>query len=373
MIAVLRRVSGFLPVALVLAAGSPPLHAQSRAAQISGTVVDPVGHVLPGVTVTLEMVEGGTPAISLPPGGVVASTVTSGTGQFTFEMVQAGTYAVIAELDGYTRGLHSPVRVLEGQSIDLRLSLALAPLAEVVDVVGSTGAGRPIEADEIQAELLRVFQLPTDRFQESLPLLPGVIRDPKGRLSFNGTRPSQSTLLVNGANATDPVTGQFAVELPLSVIDTIEVHAIPYSAEFGRVSGAVASVRTIAGDDHFDVDIGGLIPKLRFRNGTLMGINTATPRIKVSGPLRRGKAWFSQAFSYRFARSQVKEDLPGEDEEIVEAFDAFTQIDLSSATATPSPARCRFFHTYRQRGDRFPSPRVRDARYRERRVECRHR
>ena len=189
MIAVLRRVSGFLPIALVLAAGSPPLHAQSRAAQISGTVVDPVGHVLPGVTVTLEMVEGGPSAIGLPARGTVASTVTSGTGQFTFETVPAGTYAVIAELDGYTRGLHSPVRVLEGQSIDLRLSLA--PLAEVVDVVASTGAGRPIEADEIQAELLRVFQLPTDRFQESLPLLPGVIRDPKGRLSFNGTRPSR--------------------------------------------------------------------------------------------------------------------------------------------------------------------------------------
>ena len=112
------------------------------------------------------------------------------------------------------------------------------------------------------------------------------------------------------------------------MIDTIEVHAIPTPRSSGRVSGAVASVRTIAGDDHFDVDIGGLIPKLRFRNGTLMGINTATPRIKVSGPLRRGKAWFSQAFSYRFARSQVKEELPGEDEEIVEAFDAFTQIDL---------------------------------------------
>ena len=127
---------------------------------------------------------------------------------------------------------------------------------------------------------------------------------------------------------TDPVTGQFAVELPLSVIDTVEVHAIPYSAEFGQVSGAVANVRTIAGDDHWDVDIGSLIPKPRFRNGTLMGISTATPRVKVSGPLHRGRAWFSQAFSYRFVRSQVKEEIPGDDEEIVEGFDVFTQIDV---------------------------------------------
>ena len=236
---------------------------------------------------------------------------------------------VIAELPGYARGVYPPVLVLKGQSVDVRLPLALAPLSEIVDVIASTGAGEPIEQDEVQADLLRVFQLPTDRFQEALPLLPGVIRDPRGRLSFNGTRPSQSTLLVNGTNATDPVTSQFAVELPLSVIDTVEVHAIPYSAEFGQVSGAVANVRTIAGDDHWDVDIGGLIPNPRIRNGALMGINTATPRVKVSGPLRRGKAWISQAFSYRFVRSQVKEPIPGDDEEIVEGFDAFTQIDVA--------------------------------------------
>ena len=292
------------------------------------STVDPAGHVLPGVAVTLESVAGGPPAVGTPGTRVVASTITSETGQFVFDALSAGTYVVIAELSGFARGLHPPILVIDGQSVDVRLPLALAPLSEVVNVVASTGAGEPIEQDEFQTEFLRVFQLPNDRFQEALPLLPGVIRDPKGRLSFNGTRPSQSTLLVNGTNATDPVTGQFGFELPLSVIDTVEVHAIPYSAEFGRVSGAVASVRTIAGDDHWDVDIGSLIPDPRIRNGTLMGINTATPRVKVSGPLRRGKAWFSQAFSYRFVRSQVKEEIPGVDEEIVEGFDAFTQIDV---------------------------------------------
>ena len=115
---------------------------------------------------------------------------------------------------------------------------------------------------------------------------------------------------------------------PLSVIDTVEVHAIPYSAEFGRVSGAVADVRTVAGDDQWDLDVGGVVPDPRFRGGTLMGINKATPRVKVSGPLRRGTAWFSQALSYRFVRSQVKAELPGEDEEIVKGFDAFTQVNL---------------------------------------------
>ena len=291
-------------------------------------MVDTARLVLPGVELTLEAAAGGAAVDVTPVDRVVATTTTSGSGQFIFEALSAGTYVVAAELPGFARGVHPPIRVIEGQSVDIRLTLIPTAPPEMVTVIGSTGAGDPIEQDQVQADFLRVFQLPSDRFQEALPLLPGVVRDPKGRLSFNGTRPSQSTLLVNGANATDPVTGQFAVELPLSVIDTVEVHAIPYSAEFGRVSGAVTDVRTVAGDDHWDLDVGGIFPDPRFRGGTLMGINKATPRVKVSGPLRRGSAWFSQAFSYRFVRSQVKATLPGEDEEIVEGFDAFTQVDF---------------------------------------------
>ena len=309
--------------------GTPrPILAQAATARIGGTVVDPAGHVLPGVTVTLASVGGGRPTNDPAASSIVASTTSSGIGQFEFAALSAGTYVLTADLSGYDRGVHPPVRVLAGQSIDVRLPLVLARVFAAVTVVGSTGAGQPIEQDEIRSDFLRVFQLPTDRFQEALPLLPGVVRDPKGRLSFNGTRPSQSTLLVNGTTATDPVTGQFAFELPLSVVETVEVHAIPYSAEFGRVSGAVADVRTVAGDDHWDIDVGGVIPDPRFRDGTLMGINTATPRVKVSGPLSRGRGWFSQAFSYRFVRSQVKADIPGDDEEIVEGFDAFTQLDI---------------------------------------------
>ena len=300
------------------------LLAQPTGARISGSVVDPEGRVLPCATVMLEPT--GTPDT---PAGVLATTTTDRLGRFSFDDITPGAYVVTVELSGYSLTAAPSGRLAAGQSAVLTIALAIAPVSEIVNVVGSTGAGEPVEADEIETDLLRVFQLPTDRFQEALPLLPGVIRDPRGRLSFNGTRPSQSALLVNGVNATDPVTGQFAMELPLSVVDTVEVHAIPYSAEFGRVSGAVANVRTRAGDDHWDFDFGGLVPTPRVRDGTVKGINTATPRLKVSGPLSEGRAWISQAFSYRYARSRVREEIQGVDEEIVEGFDAFTQIDVT--------------------------------------------
>jgi hypothetical protein len=325
---VLRPTASVVCLALVWATVPHAGNAQVASARISGTIVDSTGSVCPGADVTLELVAGGLVVGGTPVERIVATTTSTSTGQFIFEALPPGTYVVTAELSGFARGEHPPVRVIVGQTTDIRLALIPAAQPEVVTVVGSTGAGNPIEVDQFQADFLRTFQLPSDRFQEALPLLPGVVRDPRGRLSFNGTRPSQSTLLVNGANATDPVTGQFAVELPLSVVDTVEVHAIPYSAEFGRVSGAVADVRTVAGDDNWDLEFGGMVPNLRFRDSTIMGINRATPRVKASGPLRPGKAWFSQAFSYRFVRSQVKEEIPGEDEEVVEGFDSFTQVDV---------------------------------------------
>ena len=317
------------------------LWAQPTFGVITGTVLDPDGNVLPGVVVTLFELE----SSSLDGQGAgpsVRSTVTDAVGGFALEGVSPDTYVVRAELFGFSPTSSTVVVGVQDRSTDLRLALTVAPVSEIVDVVPSTRAGEPMETDTFDADFMGTFQLPTDRFQEALPLLPGVIRDPKGRLSFNGTRPSQSALLVNGANATDPVTGQFAMELPLSVIDEVEVHAIPYSAEFGRVSGAVANIRTRAGGDEWDVDVGSFIPTPRFRDGTIKGFNTVTPRLRVSGPLSPGKVWISQAVSYLFTRARVKEDaLPGADEQTTEAFDAFTQVDVQfderhSMTATMS-------------------------------------
>ena len=72
------RLFGLVCLLLCWAAGSLAIRAQAPTAQISGTVVDPVGHILPGVAVTLESVPGGPPTVDAPATSVVASTITSG-------------------------------------------------------------------------------------------------------------------------------------------------------------------------------------------------------------------------------------------------------------------------------------------------------
>lgn len=337
-----RRLSvAFALLASAAAADGGQDVAPSRAG-VQGRVVDAADHRLPGTEIVLVRWTGDVAVEAAP---VVARTAADGRGEFRFSSVAAGTYVVVARLAGYEPFAHTPFHVTGNRTITLDVTLRVAPVTEEVRIVGSVEEDTPSAKEEFGTNLLSLFPLPTDRFQEVLPQLPGVVRDPRGRISFNGTRPSQSTLLVNGTTATDPVTGEFAVELPLKAVDTVEVFTIPYSAEFGRVTGAVANVRTRAGDDHWDIDVGNLWPSPRVRDGQIRGINSATPRVQVSGPLVPGRAWIAQGVSYRFVRSRVYDVAPGEivDEEILESFDGFTQADVALGPHHTMTATFSFF------------------------------
>ncbi len=285
---------------------------------IEGTVYDPTGVPQPGVMVALY--SSGTPT--------PRASRTDESGEFVFKNLPPAIYTPIAALAGFKEFIHSPVNLKSGETIQISMNLRLAVSEEVrVQEAPLDDVTSPVSEQEISSNILEVLPLPADRFQEALPLLPGVVRGRRGRLNFNGARSAQSMLLVNGSNATDPLTGEFAFELPLKAVDSVEVYTIPYSAEFGSVTAAVANVVTRAGGDEWDVDFGALFPSLRWRDGKIQGINSWTPRVQVSGPLRKGKAWISQGVAYRFVRSRVREDVVGSDEEIVENVDSFTQFD----------------------------------------------
>jgi hypothetical protein len=292
--------------------------------RVLGTILSPAGGPLPGVVLILSA-----------PGETETRLQVSGSeGEFAFEGLPDGVYSLVATLPGYEDKVIENLSVEGGEDRRVDFSLSLIRFSETV-VIRDVAPGQEIAPAPAPAELsiaqLDLLPLATDQFQEAFPLLPGVVRDPEGRLSFNGARPSQSILLVNGANVTDPVTGDFAVDLPLRAIEAVEVNELPYSAEYGRVTGAVAEVKTRGGTDEWDVDTGDLLPKLNFRDGKIQGIRAFVPQIGVSGPLKKGKAWISQGLAYRFVRTRVYDVDSGEDERVLESWDTFTQLDWRMA------------------------------------------
>ena len=82
-----------IDVAVLLMTGTAPTaSAQGLTGQISGTVVDSGGDVIPGVTVTVKNVATAT----------TRGTVTGSDGAFLLPDLLAGTYDLKAEITGFT-------------------------------------------------------------------------------------------------------------------------------------------------------------------------------------------------------------------------------------------------------------------------------
>ena len=99
---------------------SHPAFAQIDTGTIVGRIVDDSGAVLPGVTVTAT--QDGT--------GVVSTSVTNASGEFTFPGLRVGTYAVAAELQGFKRALRRDVRVNVQTRAQVDLQLNVGALTE---------------------------------------------------------------------------------------------------------------------------------------------------------------------------------------------------------------------------------------------------
>src|SRR5262250_3279090 len=89
---------------------------QSINATVGGTVADPSGALIPGVTVVATNV--GT--------NIANSTVTNETGTYNFPALQPGTYKVTAELPGFQTQTFTDVQLGGAQQVKLNFSLQVA-------------------------------------------------------------------------------------------------------------------------------------------------------------------------------------------------------------------------------------------------------
>jgi len=253
-------------------------------------------------------------------------------GQFDFPALLAGEYVVTVEFSGFKK-YEQRLSVQIDATVEHDILLEPLPIAESVTVTEDRTNASKIESTTpsvITQEALRDAPLIDQKFQDALPLLPGVVRGPDGNLNIKGTRPSQSGILVSSLNVTDPVTGTPAIELPLEAVETVQVYSNPYSSEFGKFTGAVTTIETRSGSNNWRYLMTGVLPRPRWRDGKLYGIGAATPRIAVGGPIKKDKLFFFQSVEYRFVRTNVPslEDLEEHQRDIKrESFDSFSRID----------------------------------------------
>jgi carboxypeptidase family protein/TonB-dependent receptor-like protein len=263
--------------------------------------------------------------------GKKLQSITDEEGRYDFPGLIAGNYLISVELNGFKKSEQS-ISVQIDATVEQNILLQPETLSTTVTVkqdptdVSKTETTAP---SVLTAAALQDAPLIDQKFQDALPLLPGVVRGPDGTLNIKGTRPSQSGILVSSLNVTDPVTGNPAIELPLEAVETVHVYSNPYSAEYGKFTGAVTAIETRSGSNKLRYLLTGTLPRPRVRDGHIYGVGAATPRVAVGGPIIKDRLFFFQSLEYRFVRTRVPslEDLNLPSDIKRESVDSFSRLD----------------------------------------------
>jgi Carboxypeptidase regulatory-like domain/TonB dependent receptor-like, beta-barrel len=281
------------------------------------TTLDGTVHI-GGVDVELRAVDGNV---------ILAKTITDGQGRVTFPDVPAGRYTIRASRPGFVPTDSTPFDVRGGQAAQVLLNIDLTFVAESLEVrapISPTQSVQPVStSDMMSSSVLEIAPIEGDDFQSLLTLLPGVLRGPDGRLRAKGGQPTQGALQISSASLVDPSSGDFDLELPASSLESVEMLANPFAAEYGRFSTSVTRIDTKRGTNEWRVEPGNLMP--RFRKG-FSGIRRFEPRFSVRGPLQKDRLFLAQDIQFRYVNDPVK-SLPGEPEIGLTSFDSFTRID----------------------------------------------
>jgi TonB-dependent receptor-like protein/carboxypeptidase family protein len=263
-----------------------------------------------------------------PDGRVIAKTTTDGAGLVAFPDVPAGRYSIRATRPGFVSNDSADFTVRADESAQVLLDIALTFVLPEVEVRAAapspTDSVQPVSmSDMLAGSVFDLAPIEGDDFQSLLLLLPGVVRGPDGRLRIKGGQPSQGALQISSASLNDPSTGDFDLDLPGQSVESVEVLANPFAAEYGRFTTSVTQVRTRRGTNEWEIKPGNFLPRFR---GLLRGVRGFEPRFSVRGPLKRDRAFVAQDFQFRYVATPVK-SLAGEPEIQLKSFDSFTRVD----------------------------------------------
>ena len=284
-------------------------------------VVDSQGRsVVPGAKVVIS-------------GPAELTSETDAGGKGLFPSIPPGTYAIEAQFPGLEAAQF--VTINGGATTEVPLELKPAAVKSEVTVTATESAAPTAEAtaptaQTIPEKILKEAPNPDDRTESVLPLIPGVVRGPDGRINMKGARYTQSGALVNSANATDPATGAPGLDVPIDVVESVHVISNPYDPQYGKLTGAVSSIDTKTSNyEKFHFSVQNIMPRIRVREGSVLGIGGATPRMTFTGPLVKDRIAFTQSLEYRFIRTPVNSLPGGQRDTTFEGVNSYTQFDLN--------------------------------------------
>lgn len=275
--------------------------AQETEMELQGQVVDEDGHPVPRAEVVAIW-------------GLSSSftVYTDAAGQFEVGPLHEGPVSLAISKPGFFE--------LQDRSVELHpgvneITLTLNHETELQQQLNVLSKPTRIDPDTTshQETLVQheIVNTPVDYghdLEQSLITMPDTLMDADGRVHIAGARQGQTEVLLDGFEVNDPANGSFTPRFNVDAVQTVTTETGGYGAQFAHAGAGILLLDTTTGDDKWRFGATDFFPGVSFREGARFG--NWYPRLMLSGPVKKGRAWFSAAVGvqHRFA---VISGLPG--------------------------------------------------------------
>jgi hypothetical protein len=238
-----------VPLFVSLLAIPPVVRADITRFDLSGTVTDVTGAVLPGVTVTLRNADT----------GFDRSTVTDGGGRYSFNAVPpTGRWTLSVELQGFAPQHREGLEFLANTKPEINFELKVGSVQEAVTVQAESPLVRTRESELSSIlDARQVDALPTNgrNFLSLLQTSGSVVPTAtgSGALSVNGQGIRLANFVADGVSMTGreirTLNGEFGGGngLSLDVVKELQVITNGFKAETGQTGAGTISIVTRSG------------------------------------------------------------------------------------------------------------------------------
>jgi hypothetical protein len=307
-----------LLVAVCLLWPAQIVFAQLTTGGIVGTVTDPSGSRVPGVTVTATQVDTATST----------TVATDAAGDYTFTNLQIGRYSLTFQKEGFQRVVQSNVVLGIAQVIRFDIALKIGSVSQTVEVTDAppllqteTSSLGTIETEK------RIVDLPLNgrNFFKLAFLGPGANEGATGTsagagstdnnrpgtsLSVNGLRIFDNNYLLDGLDNNEFGNGTVVIQPPPDSIQEFRVEENSMSAEYGR-GGAMVSLVLRSGTNQVHGAAWEFVRnnKLDARNyfaTSGLGFQRNQYGGQLGGPIKKDKMFLFGSIQ----RTDIREEVP---------------------------------------------------------------
>jgi hypothetical protein len=241
---------------LTLSFAALPLAAQIDKATVDAVAVDQSKAPVPGVTVTLTR----------PATGLQKVGVTDSAGVARFNSLAPGSYRMDFALEGFAPVKQTNIELVVGQNAKISATM-LAKTSETITVMADppvVDLHKTDSSTNIVPEQIDSLPVADRDFQRLTFLAPGVERERGGFRFINGGpvigaggNASQSTILVDGVDFTDPALGLSRTRFSQDAIREFRVIQDRFDTEIGGSAGGALSIVTKSGTNDLHGNVFG--------------------------------------------------------------------------------------------------------------------